>query len=310
MAVRKLSMTKKTLKNTSTRIRVDFFLTTKIANLSRAQIQNFITDGLIKVNSKVCKKNSQILEIGDKVEIQIPEAEKIQANKELKLEIIFEDRDFLAINKPAGLLVHPTDTEKQNTIVNILMHEYPKINFGEKDREGIVHRLDQDTSGVLVIPKNLKTYKELQELFQEHQIHKTYIAVVLGKPKMEEFEISTRQKRSSSNPTKNIVVHTKEGKAAETKIKLLATSKLKNQIISVLELRPKTGRMHQLRLQLAYLNLPILGDSKYGNKPSLNFSKKLEISRQLLHAYKIEFNLNTKQYKITAQMPNDIKKFL
>lgn len=303
-------MSKKTLINKTTRIRVDFFLSTKIPKLSRAQIQNFVLDGLIDVNNRVCKKKSQILEIGDKIEIQFPKAEKTQPNKNLKLDIIFEDRDLMIINKPAGLLVHPTHTEKQNTVSNILLHTHPGIKFGDRDRKGIVHRLDRDTTGVLIIPKDRAVFQDLQKLFKDHKIQKTYIAVVIDKPKSNEFDISTRQKRSHKDPTKNIVVHTDEGKFAETNIKVLKTKRLKNQTISILELKPKTGRMHQLRLQLAYLNLPILGDTKYGNKLSLGLSKKLEITRQLLHAYKIEFELNNKKYKATARIPSDIKKFL
>ncbi|MFH1749421.1 MAG: RluA family pseudouridine synthase [bacterium] len=303
-------MTKKTLINKASRIRVDFFLSTSISDLSRARVQDLVSDGLIEVNNKPCKKKSQILEIGDMIQIQIPEPEKTEPNKHLKLDIIFEDQNLMIINKPAGLLVHPTNSEKQNTVSNILLYTHPKIKFGQRDRKGIVHRLDRETSGILVIPKDKEIFQEIQKLFKDNQIKKTYIAVVIDKPKSNEFNISTRQKRSTKDPTKNIVVHTDEGRSAQTKVKVLKTKKLKNQTISILELKPKTGRMHQLRLQLSYLNLPILGDSKYGNKLSQSFSKKLGIERQLLHAYKIEFTLGNKKYKATARIPKDIKQFL
>ncbi len=303
-------MNKKTVVNKTSRMRVDFFLSTKVTNLSRARIQDLVSDGLIEINSKLCKKKSQILEIGDKIQVRIPESEKIQANKKLRLDIIFEDQNLMIINKPTGLLVHPTNSEKENTVSNILLHTHPKITFGDRDRKGIVHRLDRETSGILIIPKNKEVFQEIQKLFKEHRVQKTYIAVVFGKPKSKEFEIKTRQKRSTKDPTKNIVVFTEEGKSAQTKIKTLKSKKQNNQTISVLELKPKTGRMHQLRLQLSHTNLPVLGDTKYGNKTSIAFSKKESIKRQLLHAYKIQFELNNQKYKATAKIPQDIKNFI
>lgn len=303
-------MTKKTFTNTESRIRIDFFLSQKIKNLSRSTIQKLTKEGQLSINGKLCKKKSQVLEVGDKVQIQIPGNEKVIPDKKAKLNIILEDKNLLIINKPARLLVHPTNIEKQNTIANIILHKFPKINFGEKNRLGIVHRIDKDTSGILVIPKLKKVYLELQKLFKDRKVNKTYIAIVYGKPKLGNHTMKTRQKRSTKDPTKNIVVHTSEGKDALTNVKLIKSRNIHKQTISILELEPKTGRMHQLRLQLAHENTPILGDKKYTNKSAQKLSMFLGIERQLLHAYKIKFELDNKKYQAIAKIPKDISEYL
>ncbi len=217
-------------------------------------------------------------------------------SKEYKIPIIFEDDNLLVINKPAGILVH--DGKGTNTIASWLEKDYPEIQkfkWPDDNRKGIVHRLDQDTSGLLILAKNPKALNWLQKLFKTRQIKKTYLALVLGELAKKQGKIETfisRDRKKDRQMSRVLLLNEKE-KIARTYYKILKESQInigkKIFSVSYIELKPETGRTHQLRVQLKNLGHPILGDKIYSSKESRKVSKFLQISRQMLHAGALEF---------------------
>jgi 23S rRNA pseudouridine1911/1915/1917 synthase len=220
-------------------------------------------------------------------------------------QIIYEDDDFLFINKPAGLLVHPANKFKKNefSLVHWLIKKYPEIkNVGENSlRPGIVHRLDKDTSGVMVIAKNQKSFIFLKKLFKNHQIKKTYIALVCGIPKKKE-DIINMPIGLKSGTTKRTIYSQKLKKEAITYYKVLKVFKSKDgKNYSLLKVIPYTGRTHQIRVHLKYIGNCICGDNLYGKKDNFN--------RLMLHSFSLEFSKNkVKRLKIEAGLGKDFKK--
>lgn len=218
-------------------------------------------------------------------------------------EIIYENNDFLVINKPAGLLVHQTNKNEKNTLTDWLIKKYPEIiNVGENAlRPGIVHRLDKDTSGIMIIAKNQRTFEYLKELFKNHQIQKKYLALVWGIPKNKKglinFPIGLKQKS-----IKRTIYSLKLQKEAITKYKVLKSFKnKKGDIFSLLEVFPQTGRTHQIRVHLKSIGNPICGDKLYGKKND-------DFKRLMLHALAIEFNPEKgKILKIETEIPKEFK---
>jgi len=228
----------------------------------------------------------------------------------MKIEIIYEDKNIIAVSKPAGLLVHSTTPEREEiekTLVGWLLFRHPKIiKVGDSgNRPGIVHRLDRDTSGVILVAKNQDTFDHLKDQFQERLTNKTYRAIVYGNPKNKggviEGTISLKP-----GTTKRTVHKGKMAKEAVTEYRVLERFKE----ASYIEVYPKTGRTHQIRVHMASINHPILGDKLYASKTS----KKLEIpglERQMLHAYSIEFEtLEGKKIEVKADIPADFDEVL
>lgn len=225
------------------------------------------------------------------------------------ISIIYEDKDFLVVNKPAGLLVHPTDKiGKEETIVDWLVKNYPsikKVGDNPKLRPGIVHRLDKDTSGILLITKNQNAFDFFKENFKKGGIKKTYLAVVYGKlngrgiiKKPIGLVSGTTRRSTSSKKTKMVKEAVTEYKAIKSFIK-------KGKDLTLVELYPKTGRTHQLRVHLASIHHPIVGDRLYGLKKNV-----LEAPRQLLHAKSLEFTTpRGERIKVEAEPPPDFKNF-
>lgn len=280
-------------------------------NFSRGEFSKSIKNGSVLVNGKV-QKPSYKINIGDKINIQMEKKEeKLIPNSKIKLEVIFENNDFLAINKPAGIQVHPDFNEKENTIVNGLVAQYPEISELEDDhtysyqmRPGIVHRLDKETSGVLIIAKNKKSFLEFKKMFQEKTIQKKYLAIVYGILENKEGEINKPLARTTNYRKQTIA-----GKKTKTKIREALTNykviqEFKNNF-SLLEVSPKTGRTHQIRVHLSSIGHPIVGDNLYYKKifPRFEIGK-----RHLLHASEIEFELWREKYHLTSPTPDDFKK--
>ncbi len=224
------------------------------------------------------------------------------------IEILYEDKNLLAVNKPAGLLVHPIVGKKnEHTLTEWLLENYPevkKVGDDPEHRPGIVHRLDKDTSGIILVPRNQKTFEYLKNLFQTHQIKKTYAAIVWGKMQPASGIIkkpigikSGTLKRTSD------VRRAKMVKTATTIYRTISRLKWQNHDLTFLEVSPKTGRTHQIRIHLASTNHPIVGDRLYGGRrPTPSWVK-----RQFLHARSIEFNLpNGKLLKLNAELPKDL----
>jgi len=226
------------------------------------------------------------------------------------IKLIFEDKNFLAVNKPVGLLVHATKSSNEPTLVDWLLKKYPEIkNVGDntEERPGIVHRLDRDTSGVILIPKNQKYFEYLKKLFQSHLIKKTYLALVYGKIK-ERQGVIDKPISIKAKTVKRTVHAGKMAKEAVTEYKTLKIFKSaeREDFFTLLKVMPKTGRTHQIRVHLASIGHPIVGDKLYGKK-----NNPLNLNRQFLHAESIEFNLeNDQRIKIEADLPNELKNII
>jgi 23S rRNA pseudouridine1911/1915/1917 synthase len=254
------------------------------------------------VNGEI-KKPSYILKKDDKLEGEIPPPEEIslEPDSSIKFEVVYEDDDVLVIDKPAGLTVHPSESQKSGTLVNGLLAYYPLLkNLGDdKVRPGIVHRLDKDTSGLMIIAKNNLAFEFLKKQFQEGKAEKKYLALVVGKMEQKEGEISTFIARSSSDPTKQKVTQ-REGKKAITFYK--AIEDFPN--FTLIKAMPKTGRMHQIRVHLAWLGHPVAGDKKYGPKTK---SLPPGLKRQFLHAAELKIPLPNGQIKqFSSPLPSEL----
>ena len=231
------------------------------------------------------------------------------------MKIIYEDNNLIVIDKPAGLVVHPGAGNEKNTIVDWLLQNYPeieKLNWPDMNRPGIVHRLDKDTSGLMILAKNPKVLEKLQGLFQTHNIKKTYLALVYGKLEKPEGEITGFISRDPNarrqQTTKIIHFDFQPGKAREAKTyyKVLKEYRFKNEILSLVEATLGTGRMHQIRVHFKSVGHPVIGDPVYNIKYSRKISKELGISRQFLHASKLEFVYNTTTLSFKSTLPGDL----
>ncbi|MEE8131549.1 MAG: RluA family pseudouridine synthase [Candidatus Paceibacterota bacterium] len=221
-------------------------------------------------------------------------------------QIIYKDKNFLAVNKPAGLLVHPAQSKTEPTLADLLVKRYPeikKVGDEPKIRPGIVHRLDKDTSGVILIPRNQDYFNYLKKLFQERKIKKTYLALVWGKLKPK-IGIIKKQISLKTGTTKRTVWKGGLTKEAVTEYKVLKYFKFpRESVFTLLRVSPKTGRTHQIRVHLASIGHPIVGDSLYGPK-----GNPFNLSRQFLHAESLEFNTaDGKRIKIEADLPRELR---
>lgn len=280
--------------------RLDLYIKQKLPDYSRTYFQKLIEEHLVLVNGKVIKKRV-LVEEGDEIEIEFALTEELSIEPEnLELPILYEDEVLLAINKPANCVVHPALGHPKHTVVNFLAYHLSLKEQGS-NRPGIVHRLDKDTTGVLLCAKNLSCHEKLVELFSSRKIQKEYLAVCYQKPLQN--EISTLISRHPKNRQKMAVSEDK-GKMAETRIELLSSV----PPLSTVRLFPKTGRTHQLRVHLSYLHSPILGDTLYGNTA---INQKFHAKRQLLHAYSLHFihPFTHKPLVLKAPIPEDMQKY-
>lgn len=226
-----------------------------------------------------------------------------------KLKIIYEDDNVLVIDKPPGIIVFPEGKTEQKTLIDYLIEKYPELkNTGPSPRFGIVHRLDKDTSGILLIAKNNKTLEFLQKQFKERKVSKRYIALVVGEVKENKGEIETLIGRAPKDRKKQKVYlegepNSQGKRRAETLYKVLG----RFNDYTLLEIEPKTGRKHQIRCHLAWLHHPIAGDELYGFK---NQPYPKELSRQFLHASYLKVQLPTKKIEFKSDLPEDLKKII
>ena len=275
-------------------IRIDLFLTKKKKELSRTRVKNLILKENLKINNLIVKDPSKKVSTGDKIIFKIPEPKKVSLKPyEYKLDIIYEDSDLIVINKFAGISMHPSAGNYDNTIVNALInYDNKKLsNIGDELRPGIVHRIDKDTSGLIVIAKNNLSHEKLSNQFAEHSITRVYQALIWGKLRPQNGKIETLITRSSKNRQMMEVGITK-GKKAITNYKTLETFENdKVPTLSLVECRLETGRTHQIRVHMSHKGNNILGDKKYKKKfkKFKNIDPKLEeyilkLDRQFLHA--------------------------
>lgn len=295
--------------------RLDKFLAERLEDYSRAAIQKMIKEKNILINGKE-SKSSYKLKAGDNIEVK-PSNDKIELKPDpsIKIEIIHDERDFAVIDKPAGLVVYPGTKHEEKTLVNGLLAKWPEIKTVGEDpiRPGIVHRLDKDTSGIMIIAKNNEAFRYFKDLFKNKKIEKTYTALVFGHIDENEGKIELPIRRSKSNPVKQVAVAADkdpEGtREAITYYKALKYYSDKNENhYTLVEVKPKTGRMHQIRVHLATIGYPIVGDRMYQTKQTKQPPK---ISRQLLHASAIKFySLVGKEIEFSSPLPDDFSSFL
>ena len=275
-----------------TKVRLDIYLSTKFdTTISRSLWQKYIKAGYVSVNNKVATTPKFEVDETDEIALNLPEKEQTDVD----LPILYEDDDVIVVNKPSGLLTHAKGgLSDEPTVAEIIR---PKTSFAtDTDRPGIVHRLDRDTSGLLIIAKNPESAAHLQRQFAERTAKKTYIAITDGKPKLNAAKIDLPIGRNPSAPSTFRI--DPNGKPAQTTYHVLA----ENDTQSLVKLKPTTGRTHQLRVHLAHLNAPILGDRVYGKSSDY---------RMMLHAQKLEITLPSGERKVfEAAIPDEFRRVL
>lgn len=277
--------------------RLDRFVTANCPDLSRARVQNLIKAGQILLNGAVTRP-SEALKANDEIAVSVPDTippEALQA-EDIPLAILYEDADFLVLDKPAGLVVHPGAGNDTGTLVHALLHHCTDLSgIGGVERPGIVHRLDKETSGCLVIAKNDFTHHSLASQFASRAVEKTYLAIVEGTLRRASGTIDAPIGRHRVHRQKMAVVPAEKGREAVTHYRVLATG----DGLSLVECRPKTGRTHQIRVHLKHLGHSLAGDPIYGRRG--------KFPRHLLHAWKLSFDHPRTGERIvfTAPVPAD-----
>ena len=284
-------------------IRLDAYISKKVEDISRVKVQRLIEEENILVNEKKVKASYKI-NIGDKIEIFEEEIKESEIKGEdIPLEIIYEDTDIIVVNKPKGLVVHPANGNPDGTLVNAIISicKDSLSGIGGTIRPGIVHRIDKDTSGILVIAKNDKAHINLSEQIKDHKVEKTYIALVRGVLKENEATIRMPIARSKTDRKKMAV--RADGKNAVTYFKVLE----RFEDTTLLEINIETGRTHQIRVHLAEIGFPIIGDTVYSNGKN-----KWEVIGQCLHAKSLKFTHpeTNKEMFLEAKLPEYFEKIL
>ncbi|MGI6097512.1 MAG: RluA family pseudouridine synthase [Dethiobacteria bacterium] len=283
--------------------RLDHFLARYLKEeLSRSQLQKLIATGYVEVDGKVQKKSNYRLKGGQGVELTLPAPKRLEvAPEEIKLDILYEDRDIIVVNKPRGMVVHPAPGHEKETLVNaLLFHCRDLSGIGGVRRPGIVHRLDKDTSGAIIVAKNDLAHLKLAEQLKARQVKRLYLTVVKGKMRNETGTITAPIGRHKKD-RKRMAVRI-DGREATTHYRVLAYL----GDYTLLETKLDTGRTHQIRVHLAYLGHPVAGDPVYGR------NRELPITGQALHARLIGFyHPRTGSYmEIKAPIPGDFRRLL
>ena len=299
--------------------RVDTFINNKESNISRTRIKNLILNKKLKINNTIVTDPSKKVSISDILELIIPEPKKTSLKPyKYKLDIIYEDRDLIVLNKPAGIVMHPGAGNFDNTIVNALIN-YDKSslsNIGDELRPGIVHRIDKNTSGLVVVAKNNQSHEHLSSQFNKHTITRIYQLLVWGKIRPSKGKVESLITRSSKNRQMMEVSFTK-GKKAINNYKTIEVFENKNTpTLSLVECKLETGRTHQIRVHMNYLGNSIVGDDKYKKKfkkikniDSMLEKKLVNLNRQFLHAKTIGFihPKKNKEVIFNSILPQDLE---
>ena len=310
------------VKNKEKNLRVDTLLANQYNKLSRSRVKTLILENNLKINNLITVDPSRKVKLNDEISFNIvePKKENLKPFK-YNLDIIYEDKDLIVINKSAGISMHPGPGNYDNTIVNALINYSGDnlSNVGNELRPGIVHRIDKDTSGLVVIAKNNFSHENLSKQFSEHSITRVYYALVWGKIRPQNGKIETLIARSSKN-RQMMEVSFKKGKRAVTNYKTLEVYETKKiPTFSLVECKLETGRTHQIRVHLSNMGNNILGDKKYKKKfkKLINIDPSLEklineLNRQFLHAKSLGFNhpTNNKRLEFSSNLPSDLENIL
>lgn len=286
-------------------IRLDKFLVSQMSGYTRARLQTLIREGFVTVNDKQASKTGQILESGMLVVVSIPPPEPTTlVPEDIPLDIIYEDDNLLVVNKPAGMVVHPAAGHHTGTLVHAVLAHAPEMEglAGEK-RPGVVHRLDKDTSGLILLAKNDPTHYWLQEQFRRRQVRKYYLALVDGHPPTPSGRVEAAIGRDPKQHLKMAIVPDQKGRVAASEYHTLESFSHH----TLLEVQPITGRTHQIRLHMAFLNCPIVGDRVYGRRRA-----SVPLDRHFLHARRLDIRLPGEKLPSTfeAPLPNNLQQIL
>jgi 23S rRNA pseudouridine1911/1915/1917 synthase len=288
-----------TVSQSGTRMRLDRFLAEQLPQFSRSRLQQLIRNGAVTLNGQTARP-SDTTRLGDMIQVVEPPAQQIESGPEaIPLDIIFEDPDLIVINKPAGLVVHPGAGHREHTLVNALLHHCPGLSqIGGKERPGIVHRLDKETSGCLVVAKNDTTHRALSDQFASRSVDKIYLALVSGKLRRMAGSIDEKIGRHPVHRQK-MSVNSRRGRVAKTEYRMLSAG----DEMSLVECQLHSGRTHQIRVHMHHIGHPVIGDKIYGSK------KADKYQRQMLHAWKLGFrHPATGEWKeFEAPVPNDFR---
>jgi 23S rRNA pseudouridine1911/1915/1917 synthase len=302
--------------------RIDQYLARMIANTSRSKVQDAIDANAVLLNGKILDRASYKIKGGDSIEVRIPKAKRPDTAAEaIPLEILYEDDDLIIINKPAGMIVHPTLATNTGTLVNALLHHIDNLKdeSADNDRPGIVHRLDKDTSGLMVVAKNERSHRNLAKQFFDHTAQRVYNAICWGNTKQNYGKIETLIGRHPKDRKKFAAVN-EGGKIAITEY--FVVEELKG--FSLIELRLKTGRTHQIRVHMQHIGHPVFGDATYGGRAMnvvrhdvAKFKQRvdnllIEMPRQALHAktLRIYHPTSGELMEWTSELPIDMVEVL
>ena len=285
--------------------RIDHYLTAVLQSMSRSRIEKLIKNRQVTLNGAVLLRKNREVFPDDRVTVEIESPEETTYIPSRSLAKLFEDEWLLVIDKPTGLAVHPGAGEKQETVLDIFRFHYPQITtMSDQERPGIVHRLDKDTSGVLILAKSEAALEEMQRLFQEREMQKTYLALVKGHMRFRNGTIDLPLARSWKNRARFEVV----GEDREDRREAVTDFSVIHEFekFTYVRLMPHTGRTHQLRVHLAHFGNPVLGDILYGNR------KQHELPRLALHAYSIEFThpFTQNHLRVTSPLPADLRGYM
>ena len=302
--------------------RLDVFLSEKINHLTRSNIKKIIESNNVKINRKITNSSAKKVKLNNTITIEllIKNSDKLLPNK-IKLDIRFEDKDILVINKPKGMVVHPGAGNYENTLANALIYKYKNklSNINGELRPGIVHRIDKETSGLLVIAKNNLSHSKLGKQFSDHSIKRKYLCLVWGVIRPLQGRIETLISRNKKN-RQLMIVSDFNGKKAITNYRTIKVFNIKDiPKISLIECELETGRTHQIRVHMKYKGSSLLGDNQYGKKNmrfkkiNEDFFKKLSVlNGQALHAKSLGFihPSKNKWVNFESELPSDFNKLL
>ncbi len=286
--------------------RLDHYLAASLPDLSRTQIKRLIDDGFVTVNNAAASKASARLGHGDEIVLRIPPPAPAQAVAEaIPLNIIYEDGDVIVVDKPAGMVVHPAAGHASGTLVNAVLAHAPDLEgVGDEQRPGIVHRLDKDTSGLIVVAKNDRAHRHLQAQFKDRAAQKLYLALVVGRPPTPTGRIEAPLGRDPKNRQRMAVLQADNLSAREavTEYRTRETFKL----FTLLAVEPKTGRTHQIRVHFTFLGCPLAGDTLYATRRSAGI-RLPGLSRHFLHAARLTLQLPSGEMRtFESPLPPDL----
>ena len=276
--------------------RLDHFLVERLPEFSRSRLQGLIKDGFVTVDGIQAKKTGQKLEAGSQVEVRIPPPAPIGlVGEAIPLDIIFENDDLMVVDKPAGMVVHPAAGHETGTLVHAVLGYEPELEgIGGEERPGVVHRLDKETSGLILLAKNERAHRWLQDQFRLRKVEKTYLALVDGAPPTPSGRVEAPIGRDPSHRKKMAIMPPGKGREAVSEYVTLEAFKK----YTLLEFHPLTGRTHQIRLHSMFLGCPIVGDKVYGHS-----KQNVDIGRHFLHAAKLKIILPGKNQPQTFEAP-------